>query len=116
MWHVLGEDQRCTKSTLFAHFPLLLHALMQSECIEIYQLIECGCGRCRFVEERNSLGSDRLFVHHDHKSFKFLCSLYEDYDHGRSSSGLCVVDAKLTQGVSGLVQPDDSKGNCLPGR
>jgi 5'-3' exoribonuclease 2 len=66
--------------------------------------------------ERNSLGSDRLFVHHNHPSYRFILSVYEDYDFDQPlATQPVVLDASLTQGMSGLVEPDNAKENCPPG-
>ena len=59
------------------------------------------------------MGQNRLFVHHGHSSFQFLCSVYEDYD---SASFATSVNPRLTQGVSGTVEPDDAKENAPPGK
>ena len=68
--------------------------------------------------KRNSLGHNRLFVHHGHSSFQFLCSVYEDYDSASFAATFkpVSVNPKLTQGVSGTVEPDDAKENTPPGK
>ena len=68
--------------------------------------------------KRNSVGQNRLFVHNSHSSFQFLCSVYEDYDSASFATtvNLVSINPKLTQGVSGTVEPDDAKENTPPGK
>ena len=70
------------------------------------------------VVKRNSLGQNRLFVHHGHSSFQFLGSVYEDYDSASFATLVkpVSVNPRLTQGMSGTVEPDDAKENAPPGK
>ena len=76
------------------------------------------CCLCTSVVKRNSVGQNRLFVHHGHSSFQFLCSVYEDYDSASFATSVkpVSVNPRLTQGVSGTVEPDDAKESTPPGK
>ena len=96
---------------MFCTSLFLSSTYMHSHCVPCFLLHSTAV-------QRNSLGQNRLFVHHNHSSFQFLCSVYEDYDSASfdTTVNAVSVNPKLTQGVSGTVEPDDAKENTPPGK